>query len=212
MCVLFQSFLYPLVIMFSVPLATLGGFMGLAALHAWSMADPYIPDQKLDVLVMLGFIILIGVVVNNAILLVHQALNFMKGISDAPGIEGPQPPRIAITESVRTRVRPILMSLFTSVVGMLPLVIKPGAGSELYRGLGAVVLGGLIVSTVFTLVLVPLLMYLAIDVKQWARRVIRHDDVSQMMVAAVEPAPTSIGANGSTSPAHAAPRRAVRKD
>jgi HAE1 family hydrophobic/amphiphilic exporter-1 len=212
MCVLFQSFLYPLVIMFSVPLATLGGFMGLAALHAWSMADPYIPDQKLDVLVMLGFIILIGVVVNNAILLVHQALNFMKGISDAPGIEGPQPPRIAITESVRTRVRPILMSLFTSVVGMLPLVLKPGAGSELYRGLGAVVLGGLIVSTVFTLVLVPLLMYLAIDVKQWARRVIRHEDVSQMMVAAVEPAPTSIGANGSTSPAHAAPRRAVRKD
>ena len=165
MCVLFQSFMHPLVIMFSVPLATLGGFIGLAALHAWSIQDRYIPDQKLDVLVMLGFIILIGVVVNNAILLVHQALNFMKGVSDVPGIEGALDPRRAITESVRSRVRPILMSLFTSIIGMLPLVIKPGAGSELYRGLGAVVLGGLLVSTVFTLILTPLLMNLAIQAR-----------------------------------------------
>jgi len=104
-------------------------------------------------------------VVNNAILLVHQTLNLMKGISDVEGLSGPQPARIAVTESVRTRVRPILMSLFTSVIGMLPLVLSPGAGSELYRGLGAVVLGGLVVSTVFTLVLVPLLMSLTLDAK-----------------------------------------------
>jgi HAE1 family hydrophobic/amphiphilic exporter-1 len=173
MCVLFQSFLHPLVIMFSVPLATLGGFAALAALHEWSLADRYIPDQKLDVLVMLGFVILIGVVVNNAILIVHQALNFMKGISDVPGIEGALEPRRAIVESVRSRVRPILMSLFTSIIGMLPLVIMPGAGSELYRGLGAVVLGGLLVSTIFTLVLVPLLMNLAMDAKMWLMRFAR---------------------------------------
>jgi len=165
MCVLYQSFLYPLVIMFSVPLATLGGFMALAAVHYWSTVDRYVPPQNLDVLTMLGFIILIGVVVNNAILLVHQTLNLMKGISDVEGLSGPQPARIAVTESVRTRVRPILMSLFTSVIGMLPLVLSPGAGSELYRGLGAVVLGGLVVSTVFTLVLVPLLMSLTLDAK-----------------------------------------------
>ena len=66
-------------------------------------------------------------------------------------------PREAITESVRTRVRPIFMTTMTSLGGLLPLVIIPGSGSELYRGLGAVVLGGLLVSTIFTLLLVPLL-------------------------------------------------------
>ena len=77
MCVLFQSFLQPLVIMFSVPLATLGGFAALRGVHVWSVHDRYMPVQKLDVLTMLGFVILIGVVVNNAILIVHQSLNFM---------------------------------------------------------------------------------------------------------------------------------------
>ncbi len=150
MVVLFQSWTHPLVIMVSVPLATLGGFAALAAVHAWSAADRYVPVQNLDVLTILGFVILAGVVVNNAILIVHQALNFM----NADGLA----PRAAIAESVRTRVRPILMSTLTSVGGMLPLVLMPGAGSELYRGLGAVVVGGLAVSTVFTLVLVPVLL------------------------------------------------------
>lgn len=167
LCVLYQSFLYPLIIMFSVPLATLGGFAALFGVFMWSLSDRYVPVQTMDVLTMLGFIILIGVVVNNAILLVHQTLNLMRGISDVEGLAHgvPLEPRQAITESVRTRVRPILMSLFTSVVGMLPLVVSPGAGSELYRGLGAVVLGGLVVSTVFTLVLIPLLMSLVMDMK-----------------------------------------------
>ena len=64
-------------------------------------------------------------------------------------------PTGAVVESVRSRVRPILMSTLTSVGGMLPLVLMPGAGSELYRGLGAVVVGGLTVSTIFTVLLVP---------------------------------------------------------
>ena len=64
----------------------------------------------------------------------------------------------SIVESVRTRIRPILMSSLTSVMGLLPLILAPGAGSELYRGLGAVVAGGLLVSTLFTIVLVPLVM------------------------------------------------------
>jgi HAE1 family hydrophobic/amphiphilic exporter-1 len=165
LCVLYQSFLYPLVIMFSVPLATLGGFAALFGVFIWSLSDRYLPVQTMDVLTMLGFIILIGVVVNNAILLVHQTLNLMKGLSDVEGLEGPLPPRQAVTEAVRTRVRPILMSLFTSVVGLLPLVVSPGAGSELYRGLGSVMLGGLLVSTIFTLVLIPLLLSLVIDGK-----------------------------------------------
>lgn len=170
MCVLFQSFLQPLIIMFSVPLATLGGFAGLYGVHVWSQSDPYMPAQNLDVLTMLGFVILIGIVVNNAILIVHQALQFLRGegdIGDAKGRHADEPmtPQRAITEAVRTRVRPIFMGTMTSVLGMSPLIFMPGAGSELYRGLGSVVVGGLLVSTVFTLLLVPLLLSLAFDVQ-----------------------------------------------
>jgi HAE1 family hydrophobic/amphiphilic exporter-1 len=180
LCVLFQSFLYPLVIMFSVPLATLGGFAALFVVFLWSVTNRYMPIQNLDVLAMLGFVILIGVVVNNAILIVHQSLNFMKGISDVEGVTGVLEPRRAIAESVRTRVRPIFMTTLTTVLGLMPLVVMPGAGSELYRGLGAVVLGGLIVSTVFTLVLVPLLLNMVMSAKFAVSRVVSRDDTGAM--------------------------------
>ncbi len=157
MAALFESFLYPFVIMFSVPLAALGGFLGLALLNQFIF-------QPLDVLTMLGFIILIGTVVNNAILVVHQALNHMR--------EDGMAEREAIRESTRTRIRPIFMSVSTSVFGMLPLVLFPGAGSELYRGLGSVVVGGLVVSTVFTLFLVPALFSLVMDGKNALGRVL----------------------------------------
>ena len=104
---------------------------------------------------MLGFVILVGTVVNNAILIVHQALHHMRTDGMAP--------TDAIRESTRGRIRPIFMSVSTSLCGMLPLVLFPGAGSELYRGLGSVVVGGLAVSTVFTLFLVPALFSLAPD-------------------------------------------------
>jgi HAE1 family hydrophobic/amphiphilic exporter-1 len=169
MCALFESFLTPLVIMFSVPLAVVGGFAGLRIVHDISMNDPTIAPQQLDVLTMLGFIILVGVVVNNAILIVHQALNFMRGEEGKEPMEAHD----AIAQSVRTRIRPIMMSVLTSVGGMLPLVLFPGAGSEMYRGLGSVVVGGLIVSTVFTLILVPLLFSLVHDMQQAAMNGLR---------------------------------------
>lgn len=167
MCVLFQSFLRPLIILFSVPLATLGGFAGLYGVHVWSASDPYMPVQNLDILTMLGFVILVGVVVNNAILIVHQSINFMRGAEHEPGggVAEPLGPREAIREAVRSRVRPIFMGTLTSVGGMSPLIFMPGAGSELYRGLGSVVVGGLLVSTVFTLLLVPLLLSLVSDLQ-----------------------------------------------
>jgi HAE1 family hydrophobic/amphiphilic exporter-1 len=151
MAALFESFLYPFVIMFSVPLAAFGGFLGLAITNLFVR-------QPLDVLTMLGFIILVGTVVNNAILVVHQSLNHMR--------EDGLAPREAIRAAVGNRVRPIFMSVATSVFGMLPLVLFPGAGSELYRGLGSVVVGGLIVSTIFTLILVPALFSLVLDARQ----------------------------------------------
>ncbi|MCA9133092.1 MAG: efflux RND transporter permease subunit, partial [Planctomycetales bacterium] len=155
MVALFESWVYPLVIILSVPLGAVGGILGLQALNLIYL-------QSLDVLTMLGFIILIGTVVNNPILLVHQSLNHMR--------EDNMPPRQAILESIRTRIRPIFMTTTTTVLGLLPLVLFPGSGSELYRGLGSVVLGGLVVSTVFTLFLVPTLFSLTVDLRELLAR------------------------------------------
>ena len=152
MAALFESWLYPFVIIFSVPLGAVGGILALTFLNLFVF-------QALDVLTMLGFVILIGTVVNNAILIVHQSLNYIRhdGMS-------PQP---AISESVRTRIRPIFITTTTTVLGLLPLVVFSGAGSELYRGLGSVVLGGLVFSTIFTLVLVPNVFLLTLQAKDW---------------------------------------------
>ena len=154
MAALFEAWSYPLIIMFSVPLASTGGVLAVSFMN-------YIePSIKMDTLVMLGFIILTGIVVNNAILLVHQALNHFRS-----GMEM----RAAILESIRDRMRPIFMTTTTTVLGMLPLVLSTGSGSELYRGLGAAVLGGLATSTVFTLILIPVIFSLWIDLQEKLR-------------------------------------------
>ncbi|HBT76323.1 MAG TPA: hypothetical protein DEB39_05220, partial [Planctomycetaceae bacterium] len=165
MAALFESFLYPFVIMFSVPFAIVGGFIGLALIRTQT------PGQQMDTLTMLGFIILIGIVVNNAILLVHQTLNFMRGFGESEeDVVEPLPFREALREAVRTRIRPIFMTTATSAIGMLPLVLAPGAGSELYKGLGSVVVGGLACATMFTLLIVPLLFSLVIDIRDGLAR------------------------------------------
>lgn len=145
---LFQSFTYPLVILLTVPLATFGGVLGLDVVRIFDAA------QQLDVLTMLGFVILVGTVINNSILIVYHALQLMREGWDS---------RSAVKESVRVRVRPIFMSTGTSILGMMPLVVMPGAGSELYRGLGSVVVGGLATSTIITLILTPLVFSYAIE-------------------------------------------------
>ena len=154
MAILFESFVYPALIVLSVPLATAGAVGGLATLNLYQ-------PQALDMLTMLGFVILIGIVVNNAILLVHQALRHLR----EEGME----PSAAIVAATRNRVRPIFMSTLTSVFGMLPLVLFPGAGSELYRGLGSVVVGGLALSAVLTLAIIPPLLSIAFSVLEQGR-------------------------------------------
>jgi hypothetical protein len=104
---------------------------------------------------MIGFIMLVGTVVNNPILIVEQALQNVR--------EGGMNPRDAILDSVRTRIRPIFMTALIGLLGLLPLVISPGAGSELYRGLGSVTLGGLVFSTFFTLFFIPALFTVCMD-------------------------------------------------
>ncbi len=152
MSALFGNFIYPLIIMFTVPLAAAGGFMGLR------LVDATIAPSPLDILTMLGFVILIGIVVNNAILIVHQALNNVR-LHNMDYKE-------AVLESTKSRLRPIYMSATTSIFGMLPLVVAPGPGSELYRGLGSVILGGLALSTIFTIFVIPSLLMFVIKMEK----------------------------------------------
>jgi HAE1 family hydrophobic/amphiphilic exporter-1 len=161
MAALFESWTYPLVLILSIPTGAVGGVIGLKLLNLFVF-------QSLDVLTMLGFVILIGTVVNNPILIVHQALTLMK--------EQAMPLREATLDSVRTRIRPIFMTTVTTVIGLAPLVIFPGAGSELYRGIGSVLLGGLAVSTIVTLVLVPVMFTLAAELRGWSIRLAGFDD------------------------------------
>jgi HAE1 family hydrophobic/amphiphilic exporter-1 len=159
MSALFENFFYPIIIMFSVPLAAAGGFVGLF------LVNLFVTYQALDIITMLGFVILVGIVVNNAILIVHQSLNNIR--------EANMLPREAIADSVRTRIRPIYMSSITTVFAMSPLVLSPGAGSEFYRGLGSVIVGGLLVSTVFTIFLIPALLSLTFDIANKFKKLIK---------------------------------------
>ena len=149
--VLMKSFILPFVIVLTVPVAGAGGVLGLVFLNQFSA-------QPLDMLTMLGFIILAGIVVNNSILMVEQTLWHIRHesmiISEA------------ITEATRNRIRPIFMSTLTSLFGLIPLVIFPGSGSELYRGIGTVVFGGLATSAILTLLMVPPLLALALKTEK----------------------------------------------
>ena len=147
LAILLESFILSLVIMIAVPLSTVGGFIGLKILNFFTY-------QALDMLTLLGFLILIGIVVNNSILLVLQTVDSIKKRMSK---------KDAIFESARTRVRPIFMFTLTSIFGMFPLVLFSGAGSELYKGLGSVVIGGLFLSAILILIIVPALLTLTID-------------------------------------------------
>ena len=142
---LFRSFLYPFIIMFTVPIAATGACVAVG----WTGAS-------FDTITMLGFIILAGIVVNNAILLVSQSLElYRQGSSFAD----------ALLEGSVSRLRPIMMTAITSVFGMLPLAYGGGAGSELYRGLGVAIVGGLTLSTFVTLYMTPVMMAMLEDLR-----------------------------------------------
>ena len=161
--VLLKNFALPLVILVTVPIAATGGVLGLSLLNQFM-------DQPLDMLTMLGFIILTGVVVNNAILMVEQTLWHIQ----FDHMESAD----AILEATSNRIRPIFMSTLTSLFGLLPLIMLPGAGSELYRGIGIVVFGGLLLSTVLALFFVPPLM--AILMKRFKPRLPFDDPTDDM--------------------------------
>ncbi|SDK52752.1 efflux RND transporter permease subunit [Microbulbifer yueqingensis] len=142
MSALFRSLRDAALVLLTVPLATVGGVLALRLLNL-------VGFQPLDLLTMIGFVILLGLVVNNAILLVHQTRS-----AEAEGASR----RDAVERALRLRLRPIFMSTLTSVFGMLPLLVAPGEGSVIYRGLAAVIVGGMAFSTLFTLILLPALL------------------------------------------------------
>jgi HAE1 family hydrophobic/amphiphilic exporter-1 len=131
----FESFLHPLVIMFSVPFAFSGSFIALSLV-----------GENFNVLAFLGIIMLVGIVVNNAIVLVDY-VNLLR----SRGMELTE----ALVETGKRRLRPILMTTITTLVGVLPLALARGEGFELWRPIGITMLGGLTLSSLVTLVLIP---------------------------------------------------------
>jgi multidrug efflux pump subunit AcrB len=141
---LFRSLRDSALVVMTIPLAGVGGVIAIQTLNLFTF-------QPMDLLTMIGFIILLGLVVNNAILLVDQTRQ-----GERNGLERDE----AVENALRIRLRPIFMSTLTSIFGMLPLLLLPGEGSVIYRGLAASIVGGMICSLLFTLLLLPCLLRL----------------------------------------------------
>jgi multidrug efflux pump subunit AcrB len=159
---IFGNWARPLLVMVTVPLGIAGGIIGLAVLNGIGAALPLVGlasiDQPFDMITLLGFLVLLGTVVNNPILVVMETFRRLA--------EGAASNVIAVNDAVRTRMRPVLMSTTTTIFGLAPLVLLPGAGTELYRGLGMIVLFGLACSTVVTLVFLPALLVAVLDFRE----------------------------------------------
>ena len=162
---IFSHWGYPLLILASVPIGISGGIVGLWLMNVVGQEmgrfGLAVIQQPLDVITMLGFLVLIGTVVNNPILLVERAVRNLK--------QGRMDIREAVIEATRSRLRPIMMSMVTTVIGLSPLVLNPGAGTELYRGLGAIVLFGILFSTLVTITFMPALLTLTFDLSRRLR-------------------------------------------
>jgi multidrug efflux pump subunit AcrB len=173
----FSHWGFPLLIMTAIPIGISGGIVGLWLMNALGAHLDLVGlqnvQQPFDMITMLGFLVLIGTVVNNPILIVERAVRNLREKSVAV--------QDAVTEAVKSRIRPIMMSMITTVVGLSPLVFSPGSGTELYRGLGAIVLFGLLFSTVITLTFIPSLLSLVLE---WRERLAGQDQGASGVSAA----------------------------
>ena len=141
---LFRSIKDSAIVALTIPLAGVGGIISLQLLNLFTF-------QPMDLLTMIGFIILLGLVVNNSILLVDQTRR-----AEREGLNRDA----AVEKALNIRLRPIFMSTFTTIFGMLPLVLMPGEGSVIYRGLATTIVGGMTCSLFFTLLMLPSLLRL----------------------------------------------------
>ncbi len=158
---IFTHWRYPLLIMTAIPLGIAGGIAGLALMNLVGDLLPIVGlkavSQPFDMITMLGFLILMGTVVNNPILLIEQARR-----SFAEGCDAVE----AVMDAVSVRLRPIVMTTLTTISGLSPLVLIPGEGTELYRGVGAIVMFGLLGATIVTLTFLPALTATVLGVAQ----------------------------------------------
>jgi HAE1 family hydrophobic/amphiphilic exporter-1 len=136
MVALYDSYAYPLIILFSLPLALIGAFLALA-----------LTMNTLNIFSIIGMIVLMGLVGKNAILLVDRANQMVR--EEGMGVKS------AMLEAASTRLRPILMTTVSLIIGILPIALSTGAGSEWKHGLAWVLIGGLTSSMFLTLVVVP---------------------------------------------------------
>ena len=162
MVAIFNHWGYPLLIMTSIPLGIAGGIVGLWLLNGVGGLLPLIGlnaiVQPFDMISMLGFLILMGTVVNNPILIVHRAV---QNVNDQK-----MDPLAAVNEAVAARLRPIAMSTITTICGLAPLVLIPGAGTELYRGVGAIVMFGILGAALVTLTMLPALTVVMLNLRK----------------------------------------------
>ena len=162
---IFRHWGYPLLIMTTIPLGAAGGIVGLQLLNLVGSQLPLFGlqaiHQPFDMISMLGFLILMGTVVNNPILIVHRAMENVR--------EEAMAARAAVQEAVASRLRPIAMTTLTTLFGLLPLVVIPGEGTELYRGVGAIVLFGILGAMIVSLTFLPALTSLVLSLGE-ARR------------------------------------------
>lgn len=156
----FESLLYPFIIMFTMPLATIGSFFLL-----------FVTGQPLSMTAMIGFLMLVGIVVNNGIILV-DAINVLRREQGYGVME-------AIMEAAPTRLRPILMTALTTILGMFPTIFSMADGAEMQRGMGLVVAGGLTTSTFLTLIVVPSLYVIFDNISNKFRGIFRRKGKKQ---------------------------------
>ncbi|WP_448552355.1 efflux RND transporter permease subunit [Thalassotalea montiporae] len=158
---IFTHWRYPMFILATVPLGMAGGLLGLVAVNGVnsliSSMGISASHQPFDMITMLGFLILLGTVVNNPILIVDQTRRFV--------IDQGMAAKEAVIAAVNKRLKPILMSTATTIFGLAPLVLIPGEGTELYRGVGIIVLSGILVSTLLSLTFLPALLVAVIGDK-----------------------------------------------
>lgn len=151
---IFTHWRYPVFILATVPLGMAGGLLGLIVVNGFNSMLSTIGlssyHQPFDMITMLGFLILLGTVVNNPILIVDQTRRYI--IDHGMAVKG------AVEQAVEKRLKPILMSTATTIFGLAPLVLIPGEGTELYRGVGVIVLSGILVSTFLSLSFLPALL------------------------------------------------------
>lgn len=153
MASLFESFLYPFIIMFALPVTVVGAILSLM-----------ITGKTLSLFSMIGVVMLVGLVVNNAILLVDYTNTLRKrGMTRLD----------ALVEAGKTRLRPILMTTLAILFGMTPLALELGPGSEIRSGMAVVIMGGMISSTLLTLVFIPVIYSLVDDIRAWTKRILK---------------------------------------